>query len=230
MATPIKVGQVLFLQQSAIRVDEEEEAQLYKARVADIKENHIAIELPMSEKTGRVGIFMVGEEFDVWFFHPDGAKYFFESHLTGRKKERIPMVLLALPNEDQIIKTQRREYLRVPAEVDMAIHPLQQDAFEPFVVKTNDLSGGGTSFRDITNNVIKEGTPFKWWLALDLKQKEMLHPSGLGEVVRIFNQNDHPIPYFYPIKFTEVSTKNEQKIIRYCFYRQMELNNKGLTI
>jgi c-di-GMP-binding flagellar brake protein YcgR len=225
MGNPYTIGDTLFLQQ---RVSIEDEPLTYKARVADLSEQYISIEMPLGEKTGKIGFFPEGCEIEVWFYTQDGSKYFFPSSVLGRRKERIPLTLLTHPIKEDINRTQRREFLRVPCYEEVAIHPLRAGNFAPFLAKAIDLSGGGLAFVLPKLPGFPEGSEVRWWLSLPLKSGSILHPSGVGKIVRIIEPAEKGLPYRFPLEFSDILETDRQKIIKYCFERQLEIKKKGI--
>jgi c-di-GMP-binding flagellar brake protein YcgR len=221
------IGETLFLQQ---RVTTENEPVTYKARVLDLSEQYISIEMPLAEKTGKIGFFPEGCEIEAWFYGKDGSKIFFLCSVLGRRKERIPLTLLTHPVADDIIRTQRREFLRVPCYDEVAIHPVTKGEFTPFLAKTIDLSGGGLAFVLPQKPELNAGSQIKWWLSLPLKTGTFLHPSGHGEIVRVIEPSEKGLSYKCPMEFSEVVETERQKVIKYCFERQLEIRKKGLKI
>lgn len=223
VAFDYKVGDMLYLQ-----LDESDDAKpiTYKARIADMTNENLIIEMPISEESGRMGIFPSSSALFAWFYVDGGAKLTFETKVLGRKKENIPLVILAHPDPQQIRKTQRRNFLRVACKLEIAIHPEEDGEFEPFVTKTMDLSGGGLSFQS-QDGSLKEKTKVKWWLSIPIKNEGIVHPHGLGTIIRRINP-ENTKTYIYPLSFDEVTEVDRQKIMRYCFLRQLELRQKGL--
>jgi c-di-GMP-binding flagellar brake protein YcgR len=224
---PYKIGDTLFLQQ---RVSTEDEPLTYKARLADLSEQYISIEMPLSEKTGKTGFFPEGCEIEVWYYTQDGSKYFFPSSVLGRRKERIPLTILTHPVTEDIKRTQRREFLRVPCYEEVAIHPSRTGQFAPFLAKAIDLSGGGLAFVLSKKPGFPEGSEVKWWLSLPLKSGSILHPSGVGKIVRVIEPDEIGMPYRFPLEFSDILETDRQKIIKYCFERQLEINKKRIDL
>jgi c-di-GMP-binding flagellar brake protein YcgR len=227
MGYPYKIGDTIYLQQ---RVNSDDEPLTYKARVADLSEQYISIEMPLSEKTGKIGFFPEGCEIEAWYYTQDGSKYYFPCSVLGRRKERIPLTLLTHPVKGEITRTQRREFLRVPCYEEVAIHPIITGKFAPFLAKAIDLSGGGLAFILPKKLGFPEGSEVRWWLSLPLKSGSILHPSGVGKIVRIIEPDEKGQPYRFPLEFTDVLETDRQKIIKYCFERQLEIKKKGINI
>jgi len=222
MKHPYKIKELLYLQQ---RLVNQEDTPIYKARIADLSDEFISIEIPMVEGTGKYGFFLEGSELDAWFYTENGSKYQFVTTVLGRKKVDIPVTLLTHPHPDSIVRTQRREFIRVPCYEEMAIHPLKQQEFSPFLARLLDVSGGGLAFQTLDKPEIKEGTEFNWWLNLPLKSGGILHPSGKGKLIRIIEPAEKGQSYKCSVQFKELIESERQKIMRFCFERQLGMRN-----
>ncbi|WP_025028860.1 flagellar brake protein [Caldalkalibacillus mannanilyticus] len=223
MKFPYKIGELLYMHQRLIT---QEDSPIFKARIADLSEEYILIEMPMAEGTSKYGFFLEGSEFDVWFYAKDGSKYQFVSTVLGRKKDPMPVTLLTHPNPDSILRSQRREFIRVPCFEDLAVHPVNREEFPPFLAKVLDVSGGGLAFQLFEKPTLKEGDHFKWWLSLPLKTGNILHPSGTGRLIRIIEPHENGYPYKCSVQFKELTEVERQKIMRFCFEKQLEIKRK----
>jgi c-di-GMP-binding flagellar brake protein YcgR len=225
MKFPFKIGDLIFLQQ---RLISKEEPLVYKSRVADFGEQHISIELPIAKQNGKYGFFLEGSEVDVWYEAKDGSKYQFCSMILGRKKAIVPLTLITYPEPDSIIRTQRRQFIRVPCYEEVAIHPVIQDQFTPFLAKAIDVSGGGLALSQADKPKLNEGDILRWWMCLPLKSGVILHPNGIGKLVRIIEPKEKGLHYKCTVQFAEVLEPERQKIMKYCFEKQLEHRKKGI--
>jgi c-di-GMP-binding flagellar brake protein YcgR len=223
MTMQYKIGDLLYLQQ---RLYKKEEALIYKARIADLSDAHISIEMPLAEQSGKYGFFLEGSEIDVWINAQDGSKINFICTVLGRRKEPIPVTLLTHPTSDSIIRTQRREFIRVPCYEEIAIHPVKEGEFTPFLSKVTDVSGGGLAFSSLQKSVLTQGTEFKLWLSLKLNSGPIMHPTALGKLVRIIDPTENGLPYKFSVQFIEIAEFERQKLMRFCFERQLDINRK----
>lgn len=114
-----RIGQIVRL--NFFDSSEETQAHTFKSRVADIQDDMAAIELPISEKTGRIGVFAPGTQCEVWYVGEDGSRYDFRSCIEGRQNEQIPVLMLRLPPKENVRRTQRRHYLRIATVQDIAV-------------------------------------------------------------------------------------------------------------
>ncbi|MDQ0337765.1 c-di-GMP-binding flagellar brake protein YcgR [Caldalkalibacillus uzonensis] len=220
MAYPYKVGDMLFMQPRS-----EDEPETYKARIVDLKERHICIEIPMRKGGEGLGFFPQGTELDVWFTGRDQLRYQFVSQVAGRKMERIPLTLLTHPNPETIVRIQQRQFFRVPCHADVQLY-VHDDQTHPLSATTVDLSGGGMAFVLAGEQQLQVEDEVKWELFLPSMNGSSV--SGRAVVKRVIPPEDKGLPYKYSLAFTEIAEQGRQQIIRYCFQRQLELRKKEL--
>ncbi|UUZ94400.1 flagellar brake protein [Paenibacillus sp. P25] len=130
------INQVLHIQVNSI--DEEEAKQEYKSRISEITGSAISMEVPINEKTGRLKRLYPGDELSVYFISEGGVKNYFNSSVLGFTNDTIRLVLIKKPDPEAITKVQRRNFLRVPAELEIAAKFSDQ---LQFVSITDDVSG-----------------------------------------------------------------------------------------
>lgn len=214
-----KVNQNLFIQVASL--DEEEAQEEHKARIADASSDFIAIEIPLSVKTGRLKRLFPGDPLSVYYLSDGGVKNFFNSEVLGFREETIRLVLIRSPEPDQITKVQRRNFLRVPAELEVAVklhNKLQITAM------TDDVGGGGLSFKCEGHLPVKSKEIISGWLLLQYKNGAVDHMPFKAEVVRLKVLEGGR--QLVMCSFTEVADHERQKVIRYCFERQIEFRKK----
>ncbi|RAU94745.1 flagellar brake protein [Paenibacillus sp. YN15] len=211
-----KINQILHIQINSI--DEDESMQEYKARISDMTEEYIEIEVPMNERTGRLKRLFQGDELSIYFLTEGGMKNFFMSTVLGIRDNEFRTVLIRRPAPEAITKIQRRSFLRVPAELDIAASLGEQMRFTGV---TDDVSGGGTSFLCEGNIPVKAGDTLSCWLLLGSRNGKPEHIPFKGEIVRIKALETGKQQVM--LQFSEISDKDRQKVIRFCFERQLEI-------
>jgi c-di-GMP-binding flagellar brake protein YcgR len=214
-----KINQTLFLQLNSI--DEEESKQEYKTRIADIQEQYIAMEIPIHEKTGRLKRFYAGDELSVYFISEGGVKNYFTTSVLGFKEDVVRLVVIKRPQEEAITQVQRRNFLRVPAELEVAVRVSDNIRFLGI---TEDVSGGGISFFCEKQVPIQQGNETDCWLLLMYKNGKVDHVSFKGELVRVKPLETRQ--QLVMLRFTDIKEGERQKIIRYCFERQLDFRKK----
>ncbi|GGK18841.1 hypothetical protein GCM10010965_09790 [Caldalkalibacillus thermarum] len=222
-----KVGDKLFMKPCS-----EAGSDTYKARIVDLNEQYIYIELPMHEQSSRLAFFPEGTELEVWFTGKDKVPYQFVSQVAGRRKERIPVTLLTHPHPDTIERKQRRQYLRVPCDekIFLYVQNDHQAPKDPLIAQAVDLSGGGMAFTLAGKEQLQPGDEVKWEFSLPPVHESSTPISGRGVVKRVTPPAEKGMPYKYSVAFTEIREQDRQQIIRYCLRRQLEMRKKGLDM
>lgn len=210
-----KINDHLFMQ--VVSVDEEEAQKEFKSRIADIRDDVMSIEIPIEVKTGRLKKLFQGDELSIYYMSEGGVKNFFNTQVIGFKKEAIPLVLIRTPNPDAITKVQRRTYLRVPAELEVSV---KLDNYQ-FLAITEDVGGGGISLLCEGKEPIKQKDVVSCWLLIQYRNGSIDHVVFKAEIVR--TKELETGRKLAMLVFTEISDAERQKVIRYCFERQLEL-------
>jgi c-di-GMP-binding flagellar brake protein YcgR len=213
------INQQLFFQ--IVSMDEEETQQEYKSRISDVRDGYIAIEVPISVKTGKFKRLVVGDQISAHYVTEGGVKNYFHTDVIGIREENIKLILIKPPEPDSITRVQRRNYLRVPAELEIAVK--LQKSLQVLGV-TDDVSGGGLSFICDGHLPFKSKEIVSCWLLLNYKAGTVEHMPFLAEIVRI-----KPLEtgkQLLMCSFTDIAEHERQKVIRYCFERQFDLRKK----
>lgn len=213
------VNQVLYLQ---VASPDETEARIeYKSRIADIGEREILMEIPLNEATGRYKKLYLGDELSAFFVAEGGVKHYFNSHVIGFREDVVRLIAIHKPDPDQITKIQRRSFLRVGAELEIAVRMAEGIKF---VAQTDDVGGGGISFLCDGKWKLKFGDVLDCWLLIPYKNGSLEHANFKAEVVRVKELDSGRTQLM--CKFSAISDGERQKIIRFCFERQLELRKR----
>ncbi|WP_171655833.1 flagellar brake protein [Paenibacillus foliorum] len=214
-----KVNQILHIQINSI--DEEEAKQELKSRISDISSSYISMEVPINEKTGRLKRLYVGDEMSAYFITDGGVKNYFTSSVLGFSDDVIRMVHIKKPEPDAITKVQRRSFLRVPAELEMAVKFSEQ---LQFIAVTDDVGGGGISFICDGYIPLDNQQIVSCWLLANYRNGQIEHIPFNGELVRVKQLESGKQQVM--MRFAEISDRDRQKIIRYCFERQLDFRKR----
>jgi len=215
--TLIKIGVPLTLE-----LKYSEHMEKYKCKVAEIEDGKIYIDYPIDMSTNRTAFLLDGTQLKVSFVGEDEAVYAFEAEVLGRTKRNIPLLILSYPGDNQLLRIQRRQFVRVDAIVDVAIHPLQ-DEFVPFTTVTSDISAGGAAIvLPHRETGIKHGMTIEIWLVLHMRSGDYHYLHFPARVVRIFEENVVKAS----LQFLEVNDVDRLTLIRYSFEKQLELRKK----
>lgn len=208
------IGQVIQLKVESL--DGLDANTVLKSRIADIKNKSYLIEIPLDDK-GNFRSLQIGDQLSVSYMTEE-ATYYFHTHVIDKIVDNnIPLLKIGRPSASEISKIQRRSFLRVAAELDVAIRFAGD---RRFVAVTKDISGGGMSLIVEENVPLQKDDELDIWLLINFRNGGIEHVPVKGTVVRTVSEE---VGLLVMIRFTEVSEIDRQKIVRYCFERQLEL-------
>ncbi|MCD7033346.1 flagellar brake domain-containing protein [Metabacillus sp. GX 13764] len=215
----INIGDVLLL-------EDIETLEKYRCKAVEITEEYLLIDYPINEKTGKTAFIMNGAEFSASFTGKDQNAYVFKTKAQGRRKENIPMIVLALPAKEDYTKIQRRQYVRIETGINAAVHPSQSGDFHPFTALTIDISAGGAALRFPEDSGVLEGSEIGIWLSLPFQNAANEYVKIKAKVIRVLDGK--PGWKKGIIEFHHLSEHSRQLIMRFCFDQQILLRKKGI--
>ncbi|GAA0402951.1 flagellar brake protein [Paenibacillus motobuensis] len=214
-----KVNDLVYIHVAS--VDKKVQEKEYKSRIADDDEDSFLIEVPIESGTGRLKRLVVGDELSVYFLSEGGIKNFFNTYVTGFADDKVQMIRIRKPEPETITKIQRRNFLRVVADLEIAVRMKDNTRF---ITYTDDVGGGGVSFKCDSKYKFSQGDQLYCWLLIPYKNGSIDHVPFEAEVVRIKKlETDRVIAM---LKLVSISDMERQKIIRYCFERQFDFKNR----
>lgn len=218
-----------------VTYSERNEEKKYKAIVADMTDDHIMITYPIDEQNGQTALLVDGSSLYVSYIQSDGAQYEFLTVIVRRKRENIPMLVLIKPAKDTIRRIQRRNYLRVPAKLKLDFFWDTEAGPKTYAGLTVDISGGGIKF------ICSAKTPWPDGLHTlacrlyvpeigphNTKTKQELCIPLKGKIIRSSAPDANGLQTV-ALTYEEIAEMHREKIIRYCFARQLEIKNKALS-
>lgn len=215
----MKVNQVLHLEVHAPGEETDSGKQRkYKARIADLSPDQIAIEVPIEEKTGRFALLEIGTQVSVEFKSAEGVKHYFDTEVTGRRTDAVPLIELRRPAAEEISRLQRRTFLRVPAALEVACKFREH---LQFLAVTEDIGGGGLSIVCEGHLPLRTNDVLDCWLLIHFRSGAIEHVPFRAEIVRIKPQEDGN--QLAMMRFAEIAEVEQQKVIRFCFEKQLEM-------
>ena len=212
----LKIGTVLTLE--PVHGDK---AEKYKCKVVEFTDSKLYIDYPIHMETEKTVFLIDGTQLKGSFVFNDTTVYSFETEVTGRKKSNIPMICLHYPRPDELVKVQRRQFVRVDTSVDAAI--ITPKASYPTI--TMDLSAGGCAVKLLKNQSYEAGMEVEIILVLPMQTGEYNYLNVPGKVIRVWDKGTGKIA---SLEFTELKELQQQNILRFCFEKQLALRNKGL--
>ena len=193
-----------------------------RCRVVEQEDGIIYIDYPINVATKKTAFLVDGSQFRVTFQTEAKQSFAFTTTVLGRKSGNIPMIKLSCPSDEDIIKIQRREYVRVVTPVDIAIE--FNDNFYQFVAE--DISAGGIAI--LINQPIPfvDGDAVRLTIVLPFSNGDMRYVQTEAYIVRIFERDNVKIA---SIQFTDTDDIDKQHIVRFCFERQLKIRKKEMN-
>lgn len=213
----LKIGTVLTLEPTYT-----ERIEKFRCRVVEQGENVLYIDYPINTQTKKTAFLVDGAQFRATFMNESKNSFAFNTEVLGRKGGTVPMIMLACPPENEFIKIQRREYVRVETSADVAIE--HDGKFAQFV--TGDLSAGGLAVVINKPVTFKDDDEIKLTLVLPYANGDIKYVQTEAVVVRVFEKDSIQIA---SIQFTDTDDIDKQHIVRFCFERQVQLRKKELN-
>jgi c-di-GMP-binding flagellar brake protein YcgR len=197
-----------------------------KCKLVERKGNQLYIDYPIYAITGRSAYLMLGTELIASFVNKDHNAFRFQTKVTGRVKENIPMISITYPGDNQLIRIQRREFVRVDTSLDVAIHPIE-DEFQPIIAVTTDISAGGSAILLPKSTKLKQGQEIVVWFSLPFPNETIEYIKLNARIIR-FIPAENELFIKAPIQFLEIDDTTQQTLIRFCFQQQIQMRRKGL--
>ncbi|MFJ7647881.1 flagellar brake protein [Lysinibacillus sp. NPDC097279] len=213
----IKIGTLLQLEPTYT-----ERIEKFRCKVVEQRDNIIYIDYPTNVITKKTAFLIDGSEFRATFRTEDKQSYAFNTEVIGRKAGNIPMIMLHCPQEDEFIKIQRREYVRVETPVDVAV----QFKDNKYQLVTTDISAGGLALILKGNIAFQDGDDIKLTIVLPFANGDVNYVVTDATVVRIFEKDDKTIA---TIQLTDTDDIDQQHIVRFCFERQLLNRRKEIN-
>jgi c-di-GMP-binding flagellar brake protein YcgR len=192
----------------------------YRCKVQETKENEFYVDYPVQMKNGKTTYILNGTQLNISFVTEEGTAYSFESEVLGRIKQSIPMIQLAYPGRDKLIKIQRREYVRVESSVDVSLHPIAVD-FKPLTTITHDISAGGSSVNLPHGIEVPESIVILTNFVFHLNNGEIHYLKIKSKVIRVVDVSNGRKRA--SLKFNHLKEYERQVIVKYCFEQQLLL-------
>lgn len=212
----IKIGTSLTLEPTFT-----ERVERYHCKVIDTDENFLYIDYPVNTKTNRTIFLTDGTQLRVSFTEEANA-FAFKSEVLGKQKGHIPMVRLAYPGDSEIIKIQRRDFVRVSTPLDISIQ-FGEDKYQ-FV--TDDISAGGAAVILNSNVNFAPGDEVFLLIPLAFNNGDIKYITTTASVVRIWDRGQQKLA---SIQFINTDEIDKQQIVRFCFERQLLVRKKEMN-
>lgn len=208
----LDIGTVVVIDKEFVK-----DGERYKSKVIDRSDESVMIDYPTNTATGKTAFFIDGTQLLVTF-NDQHTSYAFKTEVIGRKKQGIPMLQLHYPGDNQLIRIQRREFVRVETAVDVAV----SDEHRTQSYVTVDVSAGGLALPVDDETFLEENRLLTLLIVLPFMNREIKYVDATARVVRVWEKDGRRIA---SLQFEHIGQFERQCIVRFCFERQLQLRN-----
>lgn len=193
--------------------------EFYDSRVVESNISECCIDIPLHHRERRALNLALGATVWVEYQAHDGALCSFQAQFFEVK--RIPNVVwrISRPSAKDIIREQRREFVRVPADIQVRLEYIADGLAKHEDVYTHDISGGGMALYLPRHVFLRPG------LIVDTKftLPNVNFPVDVKSVViRVSDRNDQGFA-IGSFQFMNIKESVRQRVIQYTFHRQRTL-------
>lgn len=194
--------------------------QSYNLKVVEQQDQYMVIQSPIQLLPDGVPL-RKGTSVEIAYVYA-GTMYVVETEVIKEIVDREPLLILRKPAPEAIQKIQRRQYLRVPTNINAKF--FLNDRTKTYEVPLVDLSGGG--FLAAVPQEVREqlSETVEGMLPVVVRNQQHIIPFK-ARVVKVAYNHDKK-RYDVAFQFTEIKESDREVIIRYCFSRQLELHKK----
>lgn len=216
----MKVGTSL-----TISIGQGEDMNIYRCKLIDLKDDNWIIDYPLSSNPENVIALYRNTKISVDFIDK-GNVFTFESVVKDIQHKPIHSFVIPAPKEEQLNKIQRREFVRIDTDTDVAVYS-EDHSFSPFVTVTQDISGGGAAIIVPKNINLDDNSPLKLYLVLRSPYSQYEYIEMPAEVVRTMTRNEVKTA---SLRFLIDDRNKQQKIIKYCFEIQRQAIQQNMLL
>lgn len=186
-----------------------------RSNIAEIGQSEILISIPLDREI--ISLISVGIKLEISYLTGE-SKFQFTTEILGRTKDTIPLLRLAKPKENEIIKIQQRENVRVNSNLRLMI--------EENELHTINISAGGVLFSSKLDSSFYQGEEIAGTLFVpDARSKEIDSVPFKGKVIRVSLMREIERNYV-ALEFTSIKRPDQIKIIQHCFEKQRQIRLK----
>lgn len=161
---------------------------------------------------------------EVWIeYHaPDGATCRYQTEVYDFADMPMKVWQIHVPDSKKVEREQRREFVRVLADLEVSLEVQQVGRPLHAKVFTRDISGGGMSLLLPRSVILRTGEQIEARFTVPLRS-DRVEISTRCLVVRVSDRNDQGFAAA-SVKFVDMKEPLRQRIIQYTFLRQRLLN------
>jgi c-di-GMP-binding flagellar brake protein YcgR len=148
--------------------------------------------------------------------------YTFSTRLLRYVNDPIVLWVMEMPSD--VIRQQRRQYVRLDVALDVELELLEagEESGQTLSLITKDISGSGAGVVIKERDPVRAGGKVRVLLRLEDGQRICAE----GEVLRIVQPDTEEERPVAAIRFTGLEAKEKRRLERYIFHKQIERRKK----
>ncbi|MET3194842.1 PilZ domain-containing protein [Gottfriedia sp. OAE603] len=209
----LSIGDTVFIEE---KIDDQ--IIYYKSRLVDILDQQLHLDIPINEMTGRNAIFTRNSKFKILFLTKRLELYTCNLTYIQSLHETVPVMVFNKPNENELVKEQRRRFFRIPSTTEITVLPIEEE-FTPIKSLSQDISAGGVAIHipksiplKVNQNVV---------LLMNLQFENSLNEEVKVEstIVRIHEAESNEMQLI-SLMYGKLTSQDRQKIVKYTMEQQ----------
>lgn len=198
----------------------------YQTRITQLRSSSIHTETPINITTRLPHHFERGTRIVAHYSVLDGVPCSFQSMVLG--SDSSTGLIISMPSEDNIVRQQRREFVRVPfsGSVDIVyMHPETKEILRA-TCTIRDVSAGGMRFAIPSSFPIRKGDAIgmSFNVPMDGGQQHLIHVKGwILRLTGMIGQADRKL---CSVKYFELTNADQQRLVQFAFKRQIEMKER----
>ncbi|MCL6547605.1 MAG: PilZ domain-containing protein [Alicyclobacillus sp.] len=226
-----------------------EDEQVYRSRLIDLGQSELYLDVPVRRQEGREELLPFQEGERLWIeFIGDGTLCEFPTRVLDRVSIPVSAWRVSMPQPGELIRVQRREFVRVPANLPVELWLPAEDGQGSVSLRayTRNISGGGLAVTVAPGIAVAEGAEVRARFTLPngnvpvdvrcvvVRATPVPEPSSAGEQSPgaagspLQQQVGEPadvasepsVPTVVSLRFLDLKETVRQRIIQFTFQRQ----------
>jgi len=203
-----------------VRVNEGDYQGYYPSRIEEVLDDSLILGLPF---IGMVPVpIRAGERISVFSSTRD-AVYRVDGDVIKRQLEPIPLLCMVIRSD--IVRVQRRSFVRIPVVLNVTYKLKNSDRI--YTTYTKDISGGGIKI--ILPEILKIDDTIQMRIELPPPEDPVDCEGRIVWIDKEERQMGNKLEeiLYAGVRFTVIEDKNRERLIRFLFNYQRDLIKKG---
>lgn len=187
----------------------------YTSRVEELSQEFLFLGVPLHHQN-HTAMNVVNTSLWIDYQAEDGTLCRFSTHRVEVENIPIPVWKIPRPKTSDIVRDQRREFVRVTADLPIRLEVMQGGAAVSHDIYSRDISGGGLAILVPRKLVLSAGMQVRARFALPNPDVVI---DAACFIVRVGDRNERGYAVA-SMQFLNLKETVRQRIIQYVFWRQ----------